>query len=66
MPADFEIEFTISDNQGAVVIVDGQDIYEVEQNESIKIRIASKKAKMIHRIERNYFDVLNEKLRWGN
>ena len=66
MPADFEIEFTISDNQGAVVIVDGQDIYEVEQNESIKIKIASKKAKMIHRVERNYFDVLNEKLRWGN
>lgn len=66
MPADFEIEFTITDSQGAVIIVDGQDIYEVEQNESIKIKIASKKAKMIHRIERNYFDVLNEKLRWGN
>jgi len=66
MPADFEIEFIITDNQGAVVIVDGQDIYEVEQNQSIKIRIASKKAKMIHRIQRNYFEVLNEKLRWGN
>ena len=66
MPADFEIEFIITDNQGAVVIVDGQDIYEVEQNQSIKIKIASKKAKMIHRIQRNYFEVLNEKLRWGN
>ncbi len=66
MPADFEIEFTISDTQGAVIIVDGQDIYEVEQNESIKIKIASKNAKMIHRLERNYFNVLNEKLRWGN
>ena len=66
MPADFEIEFTISDNQGAVVIVDGQDIYEVEQNKSIKIKIANKKAKMIHRTQRNYFEVLNEKLRWGN
>lgn len=66
MPADFEIEFKIVDNQGAVVIVDGQDIYEVEQNESIKVKIASKKAKMIHRVERNYFEVLNEKLRWGN
>jgi len=66
MPADFEIEFKIIDNQGAVVIVDGQDIYEVEQNQSIKIKIASKKAKMIHRIQRNYFEVLNEKLRWGN
>ena len=66
MPADFEIEFKIIDNQGAVVIVDGQDIYEVEQNQSIKIKIATKKAKMIHRIQRNYFEVLNEKLRWGN
>lgn len=66
MPADFEIEFKIIDNQGAVVIVDGQDIYEVEQNQSIKINIANKKAKMLHRIQRNYFEVLNEKLRWGN
>lgn len=66
MPADFEIEFNITDTQGAVVIVDGQDIYELEQNETIKIKIAKQKAKMIHRVERNYFDVLNEKLRWGN
>ena len=66
MPADFEIEFKITDNQGAVVIVDGQDIYEVEQNQSIKVKIANKKAKMIHRVQRDYFEVLNEKLRWGN
>lgn len=66
LPADFEIEFTISDVQGAVVIIDGQDIYEIEQNDSIKIEIASKKAKLIHRVERNYFEVLNEKLQWGN
>ena len=66
MPANFEIEFKIIDNQGAVVIVDGQDIYEVDQNQTIKIKIASKKAKMMHRIQRNYFEVLNEKLRWGN
>ncbi len=66
MPVDFEIEFKIIDNQGAVVIVDGQDIYEVEQNQSIKIKIAKQKAKMIHRIQRDYFEVLNEKLRWGN
>ena len=66
MPVDFEIEFKIIDNQGAVVIVDGQDIYEVEQNQSIKVKIANKKAKMIHRVQRDYFEVLNEKLRWGN
>ena len=31
-----------------------------------KIKIASKKAKLIHRRERNYFEVLNKKLQWGN
>lgn len=66
LPADFEIEFYITDSLGAVVIVDGQDIYEIPANESIKIKIASKKAKLIHRQERNYFEVLNKKLQWGN
>lgn len=66
VPADFEIEFTIIDSQGAVVIVDGQDIYEMEQNQSIKIKIADKKVKMLHRKQRNYFEILSEKLRWGN
>lgn len=66
LPADFEIEFFIPDSLGAVVIVDGQDIYEIPENESIKIKIASKKAKLIHRQERNYFEVLNKKLQWGN
>lgn len=66
LPVDFEIEFHIPETLGAVVIVDGQDIYEIEQNESIKIQIASQKAKLIHRQERNYFEVLNQKLQWGN
>jgi NAD+ kinase len=66
MPADFEIEFTITDSQGAVVIVDGQDIYEVEENETVNIKISNQNAKMIHRCQRNYFEVLSEKLRWGN
>ena len=66
LPANFVIEFTITDPLGAVIIVDGQNSYEIEQHETIKIEIASKKAKLIHRIERNYFEVLNDKLQWGN
>ncbi|RXJ80344.1 NAD(+)/NADH kinase [Arcobacter sp. F2176] len=66
LPADFKIEFTITDKQGALVIIDGQDIYEVNEGESIKIEISANKARLIHRCERNYFEVLNEKLRWGN
>ncbi len=66
LPADFKIEFTVCDAQGAIVIIDGQDIYEVKKDDSIKIEIELKKAKLIHRIERNYFKVLSEKLQWGN
>ncbi len=66
MPADIEIEFKINDKDGAVLLIDGQDTYEVENNTVIKVKIASKKAKLIHRTSRNFFEVLNEKLGWGN
>jgi NAD+ kinase len=66
LPADFKIEFTITDKQGALVIIDGQDIYEVSEGETVKIEISANKARLIHRCQRNYFEVLNEKLRWGN
>jgi len=66
MPADIEIEFKITDEQGAVLLIDGQDTYEVEDKTIIKVTIANKKAKLIHRTKRNFFEVLNEKLDWGN
>ena len=66
MPADIQIEFKITDEQGAVLLIDGQDTYEVENGTVIKVTIAQKKAKLIHRTKRNFFEVLNEKLGWGN
>lgn len=66
MPADIEIEFKIIDKQGAVLLIDGQDTYEVEDGAIIKVTIAKEKAKLIHRTKRNFFEVLNDKLRWGD
>ena len=66
MPADIEIVFKITDDQGAVLLIDGQDTYEVEDQTIIKVTIAEKKAKLIHRKKRNFFEVLDEKLGWGN
>jgi NAD+ kinase len=65
LPADFQISFKNINIQSANVIIDGQDSYELKQNSIVTIQIALSKAKLIHRIERNYFDVLNEKLHWG-
>ena len=66
LPVNFEIEFKILDKQGAVLIIDGQDTYEIKQNSSVKIKISSHKVKLIHREERDFFKILNQKLGWGN
>ena len=58
LPVEFELEFSTADSEGMVAIIDGQDIYEIKKGDTIKVTMASKKAKLIHRLERNYFDVL--------
>jgi len=65
LPVDFKITFENADNEKAIVIIDGHDIYDLNPSDIITIEVASSKAQLIHRIERNYFDVLNKKLHWG-
>ena len=65
LPVDFKITFENTDKVKAVVIIDGHDIYDLNPSDIITIEVASSKAKLIHRSEGNYFDVLNKKLNWG-
>jgi len=65
LPVDFEITFENTNKETANIVIDGQDIYQLKYNDIITIKVAQSKAKLIHRIERNYFDVLNQKLNWG-
>jgi NAD+ kinase len=64
LPGEFAMEMKSTDKQ-AIMIIDGQDMHELAQNESVHIKLASKTAKLLHREEFNYFDVLKEKLGWG-
>ena len=64
LPGKFAIEMK-TPQEKALLIIDGQDKYELEQNESIKIKLAQNRVKLVHRDEFNYFDVLKEKLGWG-
>jgi len=64
LPGEFSIEMKTPANP-ALMIVDGQDMHELDIGESVHIRLAKKTAKLIHREEFNYFDVLKEKLGWG-
>lgn len=64
LPGEFSIEMKTPDSQ-AIIIVDGQDMHEFHKGNSIHIKLADNFAKLIHRNEFNYFEVLKEKLGWG-
>lgn len=64
LPGQYEIEVKTPDIS-ALAVVDGQDMYEFGENDIIKIHLAKESARLIHRNEFNYFDVLKEKLSWG-
>ena len=64
LPGDYEIDVQTPDIS-ALAIVDGQDMYEFGAGDIIKIKLAKASAQLIHRSEFNYFEVLKEKLSWG-
>jgi len=65
LPQDFEISISLINPNKAVLIIDGQVTVNINNNDIISVKVASKKAKLIHRFERNYFNVLSTKLNWG-
>ncbi|BAF69884.1 NAD(+)/NADH kinase [Nitratiruptor sp. SB155-2] len=64
LPSDFEIKVTTK-SKSALLVIDGQDMYEFTPEDIVLVRKAPVGAKLIHRVERNYFNVLREKLGWG-
>ena len=64
LPGKFAIEMKTSEER-ALIIIDGQDMHELGLGESVHIKLATKTAKLIHKEEYSYFDVLKEKLGWG-
>ncbi len=64
LPGQYDIEIRTPD-QSALAVVDGQDMYEFGEGDTIRISLAEMPAKLLHRKAFNYFDVLKEKLNWG-
>jgi len=65
VPADFAVELD-TEKYDAMVTVDGQERYVVEEGDRICISVAKEGAYLLHRKERNYFSVLRDKLHWGD
>ncbi len=64
LPGHFAIK-VITPEPSALAVIDGQDMYEFGKGDVIEMRLASKSALLIHDNDFNYFDVLKEKLSWG-
>ncbi len=65
LPSNFTIDFS-SPKDNVIVMVDGQDDYELIAGDVLVINGAQIGAKLLHKKERNYFSVLREKLHWGD
>jgi len=65
VPVDFAIELDAQKYE-AIVSVDGQERYELQEGDTLHIAGAEQGARLLHRKERNYFEVLREKLHWGD
>ncbi len=65
LPGKYPIEMKTS-SERALVIFDGQDTVELGLGESIDIKLASQKVHLIHKEDFNYFEILKQKLNWGD
>jgi len=65
LPSHFSIHLS-SPKDRVIVMIDGQDDYEMMAGEVLVINGALVGAKLLHKKERNYFSVLREKLSWGD
>jgi NAD+ kinase len=65
VPADFDVELE-AERYEAIAIIDGQEVYALDEGDILHVTGAKEGAKLLHRKERNYFSVLREKLHWGD
>ena len=66
IPDNAEIILKLVKNSGEVVLtLDGQVGYDLETNDCVKIRKSNTSFNLIRPPNRNYFDVLRNKLKWG-
>ena len=62
LPKGFDIELGAKD---CIFCIDGQKKFKVNDFKSVKITLSDKKVSLIRPFNRNYFQVLKEKLHWG-
>ncbi len=62
LPRGFELEIRAEE---CVFCIDGQEIFSTKDYKSIKVSLSEKSVALIHPKNRDYFQILKEKLNWG-
>jgi NAD+ kinase len=66
VPDDAVIELKLEkENEGVVLTLDGQIGYTMQADDRVRIRKSRTTFNLVHPPNRNYFDVLRNKLKWG-
>lgn len=66
IPDAAEIELTLKDeNEGVILTFDGQTGHAMKANDRVVIRKSETTFNLVQPANRNYFDVLRDKLKWG-
>jgi NAD+ kinase len=67
VPGNAEIEVTLtSKDDGAIATLDGQVGVAIAQGDAVEIQTSEQRTRLIRFPESNYYDVLREKLKWGD
>jgi NAD+ kinase len=67
VPGDAEIDVTLtSKDDGAMATLDGQVGVAITQGDTVVIQTSEHRTRLIRFPESNYYDVLREKLKWGD
>jgi NAD+ kinase len=67
IPGNTEIEVTLtSRDDGAIATLDGQVGVAIAQGDTVVIQTSEQRTRLIRFPESNYYDVLREKLKWGD
>jgi len=67
VPGNAEIEVTLtSKDNGAMATLDGQEGVTITQGDTVVIQTSEHRTRLIRFPESNYYDLLREKLKWGD
>lgn len=67
LPSDEPVVITIEKNQrtDVVLTVDGQETVALAEGDSVELRVADKKVRIVRSDRRNFYEVLRSKLNWS-